>query len=695
MPNRLSEETSLYLLQHKDNPVDWYPWGDEAFAAARERDLPVLLSVGYSSCHWCHVMERESFENPTIAAMMNDNFISVKVDREERPDVDSVYMTAVQAMTGHGGWPMTVFLTADGSPFYGGTYFPPEDRGGLPSFPRVLETMADVFRNRRADVLTSGRQLVDRINQTFAAARSVEPLTDGILRSAFEQLTRQFDDRSGGFGLQPKFPQPQTLEFLLRYHRRTGTPLALEMLELTLDKMAAGGMYDQIGGGFHRYSTDAFWLIPHFEKMLYDNALLARLYTHAYQATRNPSYARVAQGILDYVLREMRHPDGGFFSAQDADSEGVEGKFFVWRPEQLVSILGADDARIVADYYGVTNEGNFEGMTVLNVPQDPARVAARHSISLEDLESLIQSANARLLAERSNRIAPLTDTKIITSWNGLMMAAMAEAGAAFDREDYLAAARDNAAFILERMVRDDRLRRTDGNSENGAQGFLDDYSHLIDGLLALHASDGEIRWLTDAEKLTRQAVALFWDPLQARFYDTGSDQQNLIIRPRDVTDNALPSGHSMITGVLTRLAIITGDGDLRTMASDTLRSVRDIMLQFPTGAGHWLSVLDFYLSPQKEIIIITPAKAEIHQETPHPAIHTPTAPDEMLKRLATAYHTNAIIISADEPTAAASPWPVFQSRPAIDNKPTAYVCQNYTCQLPTTNPDTMLSQLLS
>ena len=586
-------------------------------------------------------------------------------------------MTAVQAMTGHGGWPMTVFLTADGSPFYGGTYFPPEDRGGLPSFPRVLETMADVFRNRRADVLTSGRQLVDRINQTFAAARSVEPLTDGILRSAFEQLTRQFDDRSGGFGLQPKFPQPQTLEFLLRYHRRTGTPLALEMLELTLDKMAAGGIYDQIGGGFHRYSTDAFWLIPHFEKMLYDNALLARLYTHAYQATHNPSYARVAQGILDYVLREMRHPDGGFYSAQDADSEGVEGKFFVWRPEQLVSVLGADEAEIVADYYGVTNEGNFEGMTVLNVPDDPAR----HSMSLQDLESLIESANSRLLEERSKRIAPLTDTKIITSWNGLMMAAMAEAAAVFDRQDYLAAARDNAAFILERMMRDDRLRRTDGNSENGAQGFLDDYSHLIDGLLALHASDGDIRWLTEAEKLTRQAVALFWDPLQNRFYDTGADQQNLIIRPRDVTDNALPSGHSMITGVLARLAIITGDGDLRTMASDTLRSVREIMLQFPTGAGHWLSVLDFYLSPQKEIVIITPDQ--------------PTAADEMLRRLATTYHTNTIIISAPESDAATSPWPVFQSRPAIDNKPTAYVCQNYTCQLPTTNPSAMLSQLLT
>ena len=681
MPNRLAEETSLYLLQHKDNPVDWYPWGEEAFDAARERDLPVLLSVGYSSCHWCHVMERESFENPVIAAMMNESFISIKVDREERPDVDSVYMTAVQAMTGHGGWPMTVFLTADGAPFYGGTYFPPEDRGGLPSFPRVLETMADVFRNRRADVLTSGRQLVDRINQTFASARGVEPLTDSILRASFDQLTNQFDDRSGGFGLQPKFPQPQTLEFLLRFYHRTGTPLALEMLELTLDKMAAGGMYDQIGGGFHRYSTDAFWLIPHFEKMLYDNALLARLYTHAYQSTRNPAYAKVAQGILDYVLREMRHPNGGFYAAQDADSEGVEGKFFFWRPEQLVRVLGDDAALVLADYFGVSKEGNFEGMTVLNVPNPPAEVAARHSMSPDDLDALIESASDILLEERSQRIPPLTDTKVITSWNGLMMAAMAEAGAALDREDYLQAARDNASFILERMTPDGRLRRTDGDSPNGAQGFLDDYSHLIDGLLALHAADGDLRWLIEAEKLTRQAVALFWDPLQSRFYDTGSDQENLIIRPRDVTDNALPSGHSMMTGVLIRLSIITGDGDLRTMASDSLRSVRDIMIQFPTGAGHWLSVLDFYLSNHKEAVIVTSSGSN--------------GPGEMLKRLASAYHTSAIVISAPQDAADASPWPVFQGRSAIDDKPTAYICRNYACQLPTTDPDTMMSQVLS
>ncbi len=680
MPNRLTHETSLYLLQHANNPVNWYPWGDEAFAAARERDLPVLLSVGYSSCHWCHVMERESFENAEIADLMNQLFISIKVDREERPDVDSVYMTAVQAMTGHGGWPMTVFLTADGVPFYGGTYFPPEDRGGLPAFPRVLTTIADAFKTRRADVLYGGRQLLDRINQTFASSRGAEPLTDALLRSAFDQLTRQFDDKSGGFGLQPKFPQPTTLEFLLRYHHRTGAPLALEMLELTLDKMAAGGMYDQIGGGFHRYSTDAFWLIPHFEKMLYDNALLARLYTHAYQATRNPAYSKVAQGILDYALREMRHPDGGFFAAQDADSEGVEGKFFVWRPEQLARALGTKDAEVVADYFGVVNEGNFEGMTVLSVPHDPAEVASRHSMSLHELESLIDSASAKLLKERSRRIPPLTDTKIITSWNGLMLAAMAEAAAVFGRDDYLDAARDNASFILEHMVRDGRLRRTDGDSQNGAQGFLDDYSHFIDGLLTLHSSDGDARWLIQAERLARRAVALFWDPLRGRFYDTGSDQENLIVRPRDVTDNAMPSGHSMISDVLIRLSIITGDSDLRAMASDSLRGVRNIMLQFPTGSGHWLCALEFYLSDQKEAVIVTAPGGE--------------GPGEMLRRLASAYQTSTIVLASQD-TQSLSEWPVFHGRSVIDGKPTAYICRDYACQLPTTDLDAMMAQALA
>ena len=680
MTNRLARETSPYLLQHSENPVDWYPWGEEAFESARNRDVPILLSVGYSSCHWCHVMERESFEDEDIADMMNRMFVNIKVDREERPDVDSVYMTAVQAMTGHGGWPMTVFLTTEGEPFYGGTYFPPEERGGLPSFVRVLEAISEAYQSRRSDVLKSGQQLVARLRQAYTADLGQEPLTESILRAAFDSALPQFDERSGGFGLQPKFPQPTTLEFLLRFHARTGIPLALEMVEFTLDKMASGGIHDQIGGGFHRYSTDAFWLVPHFEKMLYDNALLARLYTHAYQVTANGQYRRTAERIIDYVVREMTSPEGGFYSAQDADSEGVEGKFFVWRPEHLVDVLGADDAAVVADYYGVSNAGNFEGMSILNVPSVPADVAARHSLTTDQLESLIDTANQRLLEERSLRVPPMTDTKVITSWNGLMLAAVAEASAVFERDDYLQVAQTNASYLLDRMVDAGRLRRTDSNSENGSRGFLDDYAMLIVGLLVLHSADGDSRWLIEAEKLVRSALDLFWDFQRGQFYDTGSDQEALIVRPRDVTDNALPSGHSAMADVLNRLAVVTGDADLRTIAAQSLRGVRGIMEQFPTGAGHWLCALDGYLAESKEAVVVTD--------------HVAGSPIPMLRRLASAYEPNAVVVAKSGADNTTDAWPVFLGRTPSNDQPTAYVCRNYACQLPTNDLDTMMAEYL-
>ena len=678
MSNRLARETSPYLLQHAENPVDWYPWGEEAFEAARQRDVPVLLSVGYSSCHWCHVMERESFENEQIADMMNRWFVNIKVDREERPDVDSVYMTAIQAMTGHGGWPMTVFLTTDGEPFYGGTYFPPEDRGGLPSFVRVLETISEAYVSRKSDVLQSGKQLVERLRQAYTPDPGVEPLTESILQSAFESALTQFDERSGGFGLQPKFPQPATLEFILRFYARSGVPLALEMVEYTLSKMAAGGIHDQIGGGFHRYSTDAFWLVPHFEKMLYDNALLARLYTHAYQMTGSEDFRRTAERIVDYVVREMTSPEGGFYSAQDADSEGVEGKFFVWRPEHLSQVLGTEDAVIVADYYGVSDEGNFEGMSILNVPSSPAEVASRHSISVSELETLLESANEKLLEARSMRVPPMTDTKTIVSWNGLMLAAIAEASAVFERDDYLEVARANARYLLDDMVESGRLRRTDSDSDNGARGFLDDYASLIDGLLVLHSADGDPRWLLEAETLARNAVDLFWDPLRGQFYDTGSDQEALIVRPRDVTDNAHPSGHSMMTDVLIRLSTITGNSDFRTKAGQSLRGVRGIMEQFPTGAGHWLCALDSYLADSKEAVVVTDGD------------HSAAMP--MLRRLASSFEPSAVKVTMASDDDRYSEWPVFSGRSTINGQPTAYVCRNYACQLPTNDADTMMAE---
>ena len=680
MPNRLADETSPYLLQHANNPVDWYPWGDEAFAAARRRDVPILLSVGYSSCHWCHVMERESFEDPRVAAMMNAGFVNIKVDREERPDVDSVYMTAIQAMSGHGGWPMTVFMTADGEPFYGGTYFPPDDRGGLPAFDRVLAAISDAFANRRLEALSVGRRLTERIRQSFDAERGAQPLTDDVFHAAMDGLMRQFDGVSGGFGLQPKFPQPATLDFLLRRHARTGEPTPLEMAELTLDKMAAGGIHDQIGGGFHRYSTDAFWLVPHFEKMLYDNALLASLYTRAWQITANAEYRRAALGVGDYLLREMASPDGGFYSAQDADSEGVEGKFFVWRPEGIADVLGKEAAAVVCDYFGVTREGNFEGMSILNVPRAPEEVAARHSMTARELAALVADAKPKLRAARAERVAPMTDTKTITAWNGLAMAALAEMSAAFGRSDYLAAARANAAFLLERMVENGRLRRTDGESDNGGKGFLDDHAALIHGLLTLHRADGDAAWLLEAEHLARRAVALFWEPVGERFYDTGGDQETLIARPRDVTDNALPSGHSMMADALLRLATITGESDLRAMAARSLRSARSVMIQFPTAAGNWLSALDAYLSESREVAIIA-GDGDGADAKP------------MLSRLGREYLGSAVVVSKPERSRAGAGWPIFADRRALGGRATAYVCQNYACRLPTTDADKMMAEL--
>ena len=495
-------ESSPYLRQHANNPVDWYPWGSEALERAVREDKPILLSVGYSACHWCHVMERESFEDDGIAALMNEHFVSIKVDREERADIDSIYMAAVQAMTGQGGWPMTVFLTPDGKPFYGGTYFPPEDRGGLPSFPRLLNAMADVYRNRRGDVANTTAQVVAHMQQMTRSAPGIEPLTDDIMAQAVRELRKQFDDKYGGFGLQPKFPQPMTLEFLLRQYLRTEDPAVLEMVELTLDGMARGGIYDQLGGGFHRYSTDTYWLVPHFEKMLYDNALLARLYLHAYQVTGNSMYRKNVEETLDYVVREMTSPEGGFYSAQDADSEGEEGKFFVWRPEEIVEVLGAEDGKLVNDYYGVTIHGNFEGRSILHVPTPLPDFARSTGMDVDSLERRLQDARAKLLERRASRIAPERDDKILTSWNGLMLAAFAEASVVLDRDDYRAVAVDNGAFLLDQLVDESgRLLRTYKDGQAKLYAYLEDYAFLIDGLLLVHEATSGERWLTRPSSL--------------------------------------------------------------------------------------------------------------------------------------------------------------------------------------------------
>ena len=680
MANRLINETSPYLLQHAQNPVDWYAWGEEALSRARAEDRPILLSIGYSACHWCHVMERESFENEDIAVLMNDNFVNIKVDREERPDLDAVYMEAVQMMTGSGGWPMTVFLTPEGRPYYGGTYFPPEDRGGMPGFPRLLAAASQAYHTNKGEIERVTRQLADQMGRTGQMPRGFTPLTTEVMHNAYSQLATQFDHLNGGFGSAPKFPQPMTPEFLLRYNRHGFNARALEMVELTLQKMAYGGMYDQVGGGFHRYSTDAYWLVPHFEKMLYDNALLARLYLHAWQVTGRPLYRRITEETLDYVLREMADPAGGFYSAQDADSEGVEGKFFVWTPDEIRPLLG-DDADLVMGYYGVTERGNFEGANILNVPRPPEEYAVQRGVSEGDLSAAVQRARVILLNVREQRVHPLLDDKVLTSWNGLMLRSFAEAGAALGRPDYLAAARDNADFLLSAM-RDEnrRLLRTWRNGEAKLNGYLEDYACLADGMLSLHEATLEPRWLQEAVALAEGMVDLFWDDAVGGFYDTGKDHEDLVIRPRDVFDNAQPCGGSVASDVLLRLGVVTGNDDFSAKGATPLRAMQQLLGRAPSATGHWLGALDFYVSLPREIVIVGAPEDPV------------TA--SMLNEVTQRFMPNRVLVGVtDSAHPPLKDSPLLEQRVMLGGLPTAYVCENYACQLPVTDPTALAAQL--
>jgi uncharacterized protein YyaL (SSP411 family) len=679
MSNRLINETSPYLLQHAENPVDWYPWGEEALERARAEDKPILLSVGYSACHWCHVMEKESFEDRQIAKIMNEGFVCIKVDREERPDIDSIYMGAVQAMTGQGGWPMTVFLTPDGKPFYGGTYFPPEDRTGLPGFPRVLQSMAEAYRNSRSEVLLTSDKLIQQMRQMAAGSRGDELLTTEVLSEAQRGLARQFDDKFGGVGVQPKFPQPMVYEFLLRCCVRTGDARALEMVELTLDRMAMGGIYDQLGGGFHRYSTDTYWLVPHFEKMLYDNALLARLYLHAYQVTGKPLYRRVVEETLDYVLREMTGPTGGFYSSQDADSEGVEGKFFVWRPEEIIKALGKADGEVINRYFGVTGVGNFEGLSILNVGPDAADAIRQSGTSDEEFAEILRRSRTRLLEIRERRVHPRRDDKVLSAWNGLMFGAFAEAGAVMNRQDYVEAAEKNAAFLLDSLWVNGRLLRTFKDGRAKLKGYLEDYAFLISGLICLHEATFEGRWLRGAVDLGRAMVDLFWDEPSGQFYDTGRDHEALVLRPRDVSDNAVPSGNSMAADVLLRLSVITGNSDDRRRALTALRSARELMTRYPVGAGQWLCALDFYLAKTKEIAIVG---GRSEPDT-----------DALASEVYRTYLPNRVFLGRNDGGDWADDVPLMEGRDKLEGRATAYVCEDYVCQLPVTEPDALAKLL--
>jgi uncharacterized protein YyaL (SSP411 family) len=662
MANRLAGESSPYLLQHAHNPVDWYPWGDEAFDRARREDKPVLLSVGYSACHWCHVMERESFEDPDIARLMNEHFVSVKVDREERPDVDQIYMEAVQAMTGHGGWPMTVFLTPDGVPFYGGTYFPPVPRHGMPSFPQLLQAITDAWRNRRDEVLRSGTELTRSLGQTERLRRSAQLLTDDVLFAAFQGVSGQFDERQGGTRGAPKFPQPMIWEFVLRFWKRSGNPSARAMVETTLTRMARGGIYDQVGGGFHRYSVDDRWLVPHFEKMLYDNGQLASLYLHAWLAFGSAEYRRIAEETLDYLLREMTDPAGGFYSSQDADSEGEEGKFFVWTADEMRAVVGTDAERALR-YWGLDRGTNFEGRNVLWMPGEP------------DPEA-IAAARRRLFEARERRVRPGRDDKVLAGWNGLACRAFAEAGRALGRADYVAAAAGNAAFVLDRMQADGRLRRTWKGGHARLKGYLEDHALVAAALLDVHEATFERRWLDEARRLADAMIDLFWDPEVEGFYDTGRDHERLIVRPRNLFDNAVPSGSSVAIETLLRLRVLTGDERYQRTALAALRPMADLMSRHPTGFGRFLCAHDFHLGPVVEVALVGPTRESL-------------AP--LAREVFGRFQPNRVVVAAVGGDAAHVP--LLDGRQPAGGQATAFVCRDYACDLPATEPETLARQL--
>ncbi|MEV5724767.1 MULTISPECIES: thioredoxin domain-containing protein [Streptomyces] len=676
MANRLADETSPYLLQHADNPVDWWPWSEEAFEEARRRDVPVLLSVGYSSCHWCHVMAHESFEDEATAAYVNEHFVSVKVDREERPDVDAVYMEAVQAATGQGGWPMTVFLTPDAEPFYFGTYFPPAPRHGMPSFRQVLEGVRQAWDARREEVAdVAGKIVRDLAGREIDYGAGKQVPGEQELAQALLGLTREYDPQRGGFGGAPKFPPSMVLEFLLRHAARTGSEGALQMAADTCERMARGGIYDQLGGGFARYSVDRDWVVPHFEKMLYDNALLCRVYAHLWRATGSELARRVALETADFMVGELRTAEGGFASALDADSDDgtgrhVEGAYYVWTPEQLRAVLGEEDARLAAQYFGVTEEGTFEeGASVLQLPQhegvfDAARVA---------------DVRQRLLRARAERPAPGRDDKVVAAWNGLAIAALAETGAYFDRPDLVSAALA-AADLLVRVHLDDRgrLARTSKDGRAGANaGVLEDYADVAEGFLALASVTGEGVWLDFAGLLLDHVLLRFADDRSGALFDTAADAERLIRRPQDPTDNATPSGWTAAAGALLSYAAQTGSEAHRTAAERALGVVRVLGPRVPRFIGWGLAVAEALLDGPREVAVVGPAMDDAAARELHRTALLGTAPGAVV-----AYGT----VGDEE-------FPLLADRPLAGGEPTAYVCRNFTCDAPTTDPERLRTAL--
>jgi hypothetical protein len=675
MANRLANETSPYLLQHAHNPVDWYPWGPDALARARDEDKPIFLSIGYAACHWCHVMERESFEDAATAGDLNRDFVAIKVDREERPDLDQVYMAAVQAMTGGGGWPMSVFLTPDGKPFYGGTYFPPEPAHGLPAFRQVLAGVAKAWHDERGEVLAAGGRMVATLieqNRLPAAeeGRALAPHaprpTRELLDTATAAIEASFDVTNGGWGRAPKFPQPMTIEYLLRRAATSGDPRPLAIARRSLDAMADGGIHDQLGGGFHRYATDAIWLVPHFEQMLYDNAQLARSYVHAWQLTGDGRYRDVAIGTLDYLLRELRRDDGTFAASHDADTDGAEGGTFVWTAAEVREVLG-DDAPLFTAAYDVTDDGNWEGRTILR------RVTARGD---DALEARLQRARERLLERRDARLQPARDDKALAAWNGLAIAALADAGRLGERR-FVDAAVSAADRLLAGLLRPDgRLGRSWKDGRATGEGVLDDYADLAEGLLALYEATFDERWFVTARSLADTILEHFADP-EGGFFDTADDHETLITRPKDVQDNAVPAGGSMAAGVLLQLAALTGDDGYRKAADGALATVLPFLARYPTGFANWLSASQLAVEGIDELAVVG--------ASPDPAT-------QALVRVASeGFRPNLVVAVSAE--GSPSSVPLLEGRTMIDGRPTAYLCRDFACRLPVTEPAALRAQL--
>ncbi|MEA2309780.1 MAG: uncharacterized protein QOI65_2066 [Thermoleophilaceae bacterium] len=644
MPNRLAQETSPYLLQHKDNPVDWHPWGEEALRRAREEDRPILLSIGYSACHWCHVMERESFEDPATAELMNEHFVPVKLDREERPDLDAIYMEACQAMTGHGGWPLNVFLTPEQVPFYAGTYFPPDDRGAMPSWRRVLTAVANAWDQNREQIREGGERIAQRLAGGALLTPSDDEIDAGALDAAVEQLRGQYDEQNGGFGGAPKFPPSSVIELLLR---RGET----EMTARTLRAMASGGMYDQVGGGFARYSVDAHWLVPHFEKMLYDNALLARAYLHGWQVTGEALFREVTEQTLDWMLREMRGPEGGFYSALDADSEGVEGKFYVWTVDELRAVLG-DDADEAISYYGATEDGNFEGSNILTRGVAPSE--------------RLPEIRRRLYEARAQRVWPGLDDKRLTAWNALAIAALADAGAVLERSDYLDAASACAEFVMQELRDGDgHLLRTYKDGQAKLNAYLEDHAFLVEALLTLYEATFEPRWFGAARETADAMIARFADEERGGFFETSSDHERLVARRKDLEDNPIPAGNSSAAYGLLRLAALTGDYEYERRAVGVLRLLHPVAPRHPQAFAHLLQALDFHLGRVREVALVGDREG--------------VRPLERVVR--GRFRPHIVLAGGVEDDV-----PLLDGREPVDGRAAAYVCERFACQRPVTEP---------